>query len=121
MAEFDVTISATESLQADFTDSSIEETATISADSTSLDVSLDNSTDLELSISPFMSIDAEFSEAINIDVQTPEYQGPYQVTPKSTSQTLATALLKMSTDVTIDAVPYTSTSNPQGGETITIL
>lgn len=121
MAEFDVTLSAADTLQAEFSDSGIEEYATISADSTAFDADLDNSEDIGISIVPALSIDATFSEAINVDVDTPEYPGPYTVTPKSTSQTLWTSQQKMTAEVTVNAVPYSAVPNPQGGETVTIL
>lgn len=48
------------------------------------------------------------------------YEGPYQVTPKVNEQILLTRDKTMEDDVTIFEIPYSSVSNPQGGETVNI-
>lgn len=48
------------------------------------------------------------------------YEGPYDVTPKVTAQTLPTAKKFMQEDVSIRAIPYFDVSNPAGGNTIYI-
>ena len=48
------------------------------------------------------------------------YEGPYNVTPKVTAQTLPTAKKFMQEDVSIRAIPYFDVSNPAGGNTIYI-
>ena len=48
------------------------------------------------------------------------YDGPYDVTPKVTAQTLPTAKKFMQEDVSIRAIPYFDVSNPAGGNTIYI-
>lgn len=48
------------------------------------------------------------------------YEGPYQVTPKTHEQTLFTRDMTMEDDVTVFEIPYSSVSNPQGGETVNI-
>ena len=48
------------------------------------------------------------------------YEGPYDVTPKVTAQTLPTAKKLMRDDVSIRAIPYFDVSNPAGGNTIYI-
>ena len=48
------------------------------------------------------------------------YEGPYDVTPKVTAQTLPTAKKFMQEDVSFRAIPYFDVSNPAGGNTIYI-
>lgn len=48
------------------------------------------------------------------------FDGPYEVIPSANAQTLPTAKRRMTDDVTINAIPYLSVSNPAGGRTITI-
>ena len=48
------------------------------------------------------------------------YEGPYDVTPKVTAQTLQTAQKLMREDVSVRAIPYFDVSNPAGGNTIYI-
>lgn len=48
------------------------------------------------------------------------YEGPYDVTPKVTAQTLKTAQKLMREDVSVRAIPYFDVSNPAGGNTIYI-
>ena len=45
------------------------------------------------------------------------YEGPYDVTPKVTAQTLPTAKKLMRDDVSVRAIPYFDVSNPAGGKT----
>ena len=49
-----------------------------------------------------------------------QYEGPYDVTPKVTAQTLPTAKKFMQEDVSVRAIPYFDVSNPAGGNTIYI-
>lgn len=48
------------------------------------------------------------------------YNGPYEVTPSTTSQILPTANLVMSDDVNINQIPYYEVSNLSGGKTASI-
>lgn len=49
------------------------------------------------------------------------YEGPYEVTPMPyTTQILPTANLAMSTDISVNEIPYYETSNLSGGLTATI-
>ena len=48
------------------------------------------------------------------------YEGPYDVTPKVTAQTLQTAQKFMREVVSVRAIPYFDVSNPAGGNTIYI-
>ena len=50
----------------------------------------------------------------------PWYEGPYEVTPKITDQTLPTAQKAMNYDVHILEIPYSTVSNNSGGLTATI-
>lgn len=52
--------------------------------------------------------------------QAEYYDGSYIVTPKVEDQVLQTSDKLMSDDVTIKAIPFYSTSNQSGGETIYI-
>ena len=50
----------------------------------------------------------------------PYYDGDYTVTPKVYEQILETQDKSMSDNVTVEAVPYSEVSNPQGGYTVNI-
>ena len=67
-------------------------------------------------------IDTEFSEFQEISVidEIETYDGPYVVTPAIDSQVLPTAQKRMTDNMTVKAIPYFQTSNPQMGETVYI-
>lgn len=67
-------------------------------------------------------IDTEFSEFQEVSVidEIEAYDGPYVVTPAIDSQVLPTAQKRMTDNMTIKAIPYFQTSNPQMGETVYI-
>lgn len=67
-------------------------------------------------------IDTEFSEFQEISVidEIEAYDGPYVVTPAIDSQVLSTAQKRMTDNMTVKAIPYFRTSNPQMGETVYI-
>lgn len=48
------------------------------------------------------------------------YDGSYEVYPRKIAQTLDTANKFMADDLTVDAINYSETSNPEGGITINI-
>ena len=48
------------------------------------------------------------------------FGGPYEVIPKTESQTLQTADKLMERDLTVQAIPFYRTSNQSGGYTATI-
>ena len=48
------------------------------------------------------------------------YTGDYEVTPKTTPQTLETAGKVLAKDIVVNAVPYFETSNEQDGWTVYI-
>lgn len=50
----------------------------------------------------------------------PYYEGSYVVTPRVTEQLLPTKDTVLEDDVTIFQIPYSSVSNPAGGNTVTI-
>lgn len=50
----------------------------------------------------------------------PPYTGDYEVTPKTTPQTLETAGKVLAKDIVVNAVPYFETSNEQDGWTVYI-
>lgn len=67
-------------------------------------------------------IDTTFSEFQEISVidEIEAYDGPYVVTPAIDSQVLSTAQKRMTDNMTVKAIPYFQTSNPQMGETVYI-
>lgn len=67
-------------------------------------------------------IDTTFSEFQEISVidKIETYDGPYVVTPAIDSQVLPTAQKRMIDNMTVKAIPYFRTSNPQMGETVYI-
>lgn len=67
-------------------------------------------------------IDTTFSEFQEISVidEIEAYDGPYVVTPAIDSQVLSTAQKRMTDNMTVKAIPYFRTSNPQMGETVYI-
>lgn len=67
-------------------------------------------------------IDTTFSEFQEISVidEIEAYDGPYVVTPAIDSQVLPTAQKRMTDNMTVKAIPYFQTSNPQMGETVYI-
>lgn len=67
-------------------------------------------------------IDTEFSEFQEISVidEIEAYDGPYVVTPAIDPQVLSTAQKRMTDNMTVKAIPYFQTSNPQMGETVYI-
>lgn len=83
--------------------------------------------DLEIKTDDDISIDISNSDLIDIDVEVgsggslPYYMGPYEITPKARDAVvLDTSLKSMSEDVVIHEVPYSETTNPEGGKTINI-
>lgn len=48
------------------------------------------------------------------------YDGSYQVTPKVSSQTLATSNKLMQANVVVEQIPYAEVTNNSGGKTATI-
>lgn len=59
------------------------------------------------------TVTADVSEFIIID-PAPAYQGSYEVTPKTSEQTLPTTGKSLWQDVTVHKIPYYETSNVQG-------
>ena len=57
--------------------------------------------------------------SLSMPVDYEDYTGPYAVTPKIVSQSLNTADKHMSSDVTIEPIPYYEVSN-QNGKTVII-
>lgn len=56
-------------------------------------------------------------------VFTPEvenYEGGYHVVPQTVDQTLDTSMKFLNSDVTVEEIPYSETSNADGGYTATI-
>lgn len=83
---------------------------------------------LKVSSAPVVSfrLGMPAAPALTVDLGRPvylggePYDGPYDVTPKVTAQTLQTAQKFMREDVSVRAIPYFDVSNPAGGNTIYI-
>lgn len=73
---------------------------------------------IKVSSSPALSFHVEQGRPTYIGGEP--YDGPYDVTPKVTAQTLPTAKKLMREDVSVRAIPYFDVSNPAGGNTIYI-
>lgn len=73
---------------------------------------------IKVSSSPALSFHVEQGRPIYAGGDP--YEGPYDVTPKVTAQTLPTAKKLMREDVSVRAIPYFDVSNPAGGNTIYI-
>ena len=52
--------------------------------------------------------------------QLEKYEGPYEVSPQITTQTLETKQKIMDEDIQIREIPFCRVSNIKGGETVTI-
>lgn len=57
--------------------------------------------------------------SLSMPIGYEDYSGPYTVTPKVESQSLSTADKHLSSDVTIEPIPYYEVSN-QNGKTVII-
>ena len=85
---------------------------------------------VRINVSPSPSVKFRFgqpdSPAMAVELGRPvymggePYDGPYEVTPKVSSQTLPTAKKLMLDDVSVRAIPYFDVSNQAGGNTIYI-
>lgn len=65
--------------------------------------------------------DIKFEHFQKVTIEATEYyKGEYKITPKTESQTLATAQKKMSDNLVVKAIPYYEVSNTAGGTTVTI-
>ena len=69
------------------------------------------------SISQEQSLHGTVSQQIEHDTY---YEGSYEITPRVLGQTLLTADKIMRTDLVINDIPYSETTNPGGGTTVAI-
>lgn len=69
------------------------------------------------SISQEQSLKGTVSQQIEHDTY---YDGAYEITPQVKGQTLPTADKVMRTDLVINDIPYSETTNPDGGTTVVI-
>lgn len=83
-----------------------------------LDVTIGDVESLDFSLGSDGYIDFGISTPSNIG--TNPYEGDYEVTPKTYSQTLETKSKYMTDDVTILEIPYFETSNESDGLTVYI-
>jgi len=75
------------------------------------------SVSVELSI-PSLSVNIE--DVVIVGTQAEPYQGDYEVTPTVEGFVMYTDNKLMEDDVTVKPIPYKSTTNPQGGNTVYI-
>jgi len=86
-----------------------------------IDVSLDILTQVvDVDIAAESSTQCLDVEISGDSSQLPFYEGDYCVTPSVNEVVLPTKNKSMVDDVTVFQIPYSSVSNPAGGETITI-
>ena len=83
-----------------------------------INVSSDQAVTLHLGQPTHLTMSMELGRPIYLGGEP--YDGPYDVTPKVTAQTLSTAKKLMRDDVSVRAIPYFDVSNPAGGNTIYI-
>ena len=83
-----------------------------------INVSSDQAVTLQLGQPTHLTMSMELGRPIYLGGEP--YDGPYDVTPKVTAQTLPTAKKLMRDDVSVRAIPYFDVSNPAGGNTIYI-
>lgn len=84
--------------------------------------------DLQLTFDKEIPIDVELEISGNLELTIeegsggtlPYFNGPYNVTPRKVEQILETKNKSMRDDVTVEEIPYSEVSNPQGGITATI-
>lgn len=69
---------------------------------------------------PDSALDAALPGTLVITVERETYDGPYEITPKVESQTMATKGKSMAENVTIKSIPYFDVSNNAGGSTVYI-
>lgn len=62
----------------------------------------------------------EPEETLVITPAVDNYEGGYHVIPQTVDQTLDTSMKLLSSDVTVEEIPYSETTNPDGGYTATI-
>lgn len=85
-----------------------------------IEMSIEDDASLEMSISTDEEILFDIEEGISGDGRLPDYNGPYEVTPRKVQQVLETTNKSMVDDVTIFAIPYAEVTNLGGGLTATI-
>lgn len=83
-----------------------------------INVSSDQAVTLHIGQPTHLTMSMELGRPIYLGGEP--YEGPYDVTPKVTAQTLPTAKKLMRDDVSVRAIPYFDVSNPAGGNTIYI-
>lgn len=74
---------------------------------------------IDIDETPLQEVEIKQDSVINVN-PAPFYEGEYDVTPKVTEQTLATAHKLLEKDVHIKKIPYFKVSNTSGGNTVFI-
>lgn len=81
---------------------------------------------LNFQVEKELEIELNISSGIELTIEEgsggtlPYFNGPYNVTPRKVEQTLETKNKSMRDNVTVEEIPYSEVSNPQGGITATI-
>ena len=95
-------------------------------ESLGFDLDTNDHIDFDIQSSESLVMDLSSSADLDYSLSTPSvidavvYDGSYEVTPKTYSQTLDTAYKMMQEDVTVLEIPYFETSNDSDGITVYI-
>lgn len=76
--------------------------------------------EIKLQIEEEPEVNLGLVEEVIYVADMPQYDGPYQITPRKAEIILPTKQKSMCDDVTIFQIPYASVDNPAGGQTVTI-
>lgn len=71
-------------------------------------------------ITPTLSLDVELELGTIIEKSSEIYDGPYEIKPKHNEQILNTKDKTLKDDLTVEEIPYSEVTNPQGGTTVYI-
>lgn len=72
-------------------------------------------------LTPILSLDVELEIGTLIkEYPSGTYDGPYEIKPKHNEQILNTKDKTMTDDLTVEEIPYSEVTNPQGGVTVYI-
>ena len=86
-----------------------------------MQVRINNDVDIGVNVNNDVDISLDVNDgSIDLAKQLDPYTGSYVVTPSSVEQVLATKQKRMTNDVTVLEIPFSSVSNIYGGNTVTI-
>ena len=75
---------------------------------------------INISFKKKQNITLNFKDKIILGGKYAEYEGEYEITPRTETQTLPTKQKNMKNDIQVKAIPYFETSNIQNGKTVYI-